>query len=157
MLILMLFEVQISKFIKISIFQALLQQKLKVVWKKFPGLKEFKIVWTFEWNHFHAKQIIFDHFKAKNVFLNFCHFWAKFRIIFSSKDFASAWNFFSFSEFANRTSQLLPGFSLVKKYLKLAAVRPKEGRFQNRPILKPFRTNSTFSNRQAMNFLRWFH
>ena len=124
MLILMLFEVQISKFIKMSIFQALLQQKLKVVWKKFPGLKEFKIVSTFEWHHFHAKTIIFDHFKAKNVFLNFCHFWAKFRIIFSSKDFASAWKFCFFSEFENRTSQLLPVFFFVKKYLKLGAVLP---------------------------------
>jgi len=35
-----------------------------------------------------------------------------------------------FSEFENSTSQLSPGFSLVKKYLKLAAVRPKESMLQ---------------------------
>ena len=133
-----------------SIFQALLQQKLKVVWKKFLGLKEFKSVWTFEWNHFHAKKIIFDHFRATNVFLNFCHFWAKFRIIFQAKILQALEFFFFFSEFENRTSQLLPVFSLVKKYLKLAAVRPKEDRSQNRPILGHFRTNSTFSNRQVV-------
>ena len=59
---------------------------------------------------------------------------------------------FFFSEFENRTSQLSPGFSLVKKYLKLATVRPKEGMLQNRPILQHFRTNSTFSNRQVSCF-----
>ena len=69
--------------------------------------------------------------------------------LFFKQRFCKRLNFFFFSEFENRTSQLLPVFSLVKKYLKLAAVRPKEDRSQNRPILGHFRTNSTFSNRQV--------
>ena len=74
--------------------------------------------------------------------------------LFFKQRFCKRLNFFFFSEFENRTSQLLPVFSLVKKYLKLAAVRPKEDRSQNRPILGHFRTNSTFSNRQAYSFCR---
>jgi len=70
------------KFAKNANFQALLQQKLKVVWKKYPGPKSCKIAQTFEWNQFYAKKIIFGHFRAKNVFWKksifsdfFCIFW----------------------------------------------------------------------------------
>ena len=72
--------------------------------------------------------------------------------LFFKQRFCKRLKFFFFSEFENRTSQLLPVVSLVKKYLKLAAVRPKEDRSQNRPILGHFRTNSTFSNRQVYCF-----
>ena len=71
-----------------------LAQKLRVVWKKCPRLKKFKILWTFAWNRIHIKKIIFGHFRAQNVLLKKSIFFEFFSKIFQAQSkigFTSAW------------------------------------------------------------------
>ena len=83
-------------------FQALLQSKLFVVWKKFPGSKICKNVWIFKWNHSHAKKIIFGNFRAKNVFLkkiDFLLFFWNFWFFFQVQILQALWKNFVLSKF----------------------------------------------------------
>ena len=47
---------RVSKIKHYANFEALLQQKLLVVWKNFPGPKICKIVWTLKKNYSHTKK-----------------------------------------------------------------------------------------------------
>ena len=78
-----------------------LAQKLKVVWKNLSRLKSFKILWILERTRFHAKKIIFGHFKVQNVLLKKSIFFEFFSKNFQAQPkirFTSAWKIF-FSNF----------------------------------------------------------
>ena len=90
-------NIKISNLSQNRICQGLLQPKGTVVWKKCPGRKKFKILWTFAWNRIHAKQIIFGHFRAISVKLKntlFFHFFKKFDFFFQAQILQALENYF---------------------------------------------------------------
>ena len=118
-------EVLKSKIQKNSNFQALLEKKLKVVWKNFPAPKMCQIVQkihffglevvktTFRWIFWQKSKIQKTHLK------NF-----KFR--FFSRAYLQALEKNFFKNFENSISQLSYALSSTKKYLKLAFLSQKE-------------------------------
>ena len=119
-------ELQMCKIMKNPNFQALLEKKLKVVWKKFPGLKLRQIVQKI---HFLALEVVKTTFrwifwrKSKNQKIHIFHLR---EIIFSRFRIASAWKKFFFQKIESSISQLSYALSSVKKYWKLAFLRQKQ-------------------------------
>jgi hypothetical protein len=98
-------------------FQSLLQQKLLVASKTFPGPKNFYKSLNFRMKALWCTKIIFGDYKAKNVILKKVDYFLK---KFFQAQILQALEKMFFSYFENTTSQLLPAFSPIKKYLKLA-------------------------------------
>ena len=106
------------KFWKKWNFQFNLQPKPLVLWKKIPEINFFKKAQIFKWNHFHAKKIIFGHFRAKNAIWKKMHFLAFFckiwELFFKQNFFKPLKKKFFFLK--KKMFEVFPGFSSIKKY-----------------------------------------